>query len=331
MRSRRALALLRSQGLGLACGFAVVLLLAAGSFVLAATRDGASAGIALDDLRPFFARPSWVHLWLYLLLAVFAVYGVNASLATWDSVARKVRAGVRSPAAYGPALFHVGFLIAGAAHLAGGLAGEERGEVVVSSEWARLPNGLDARLLSLDVDRLPNGVPREARAVVETRDAGGHVERATVGYNAPLSSGLGADLHLLSDLGELPAAEISMGRARCTATPVAPCRAGDVEVRLISTAPPASAALVRATAAAGTRDVWLVAGRETPIADGRPLRLEALTGRPAIALRSRRAPGNPWALAAAVLVAAGTALSWRRVAPPRVATREAAVPEGPDG
>ena len=93
---------LRSQELGLACGLATVALLAVGSVVLPATADGASKGIALDDVRPFFDRPSSTHAWFYGLVAVLAAYALNTALATWHSVTRRWRAGVRAPTAYAP-------------------------------------------------------------------------------------------------------------------------------------------------------------------------------------------------------------------------------------
>ena len=97
MPSGSRLAWLRSQGLGLACGLSTVALLAIGSVVLAATREGASAGIRGDDLRAFFDPPRPAHLWLYLLFPVAGLYAVNTVLATWDSVSRKWRGGVRAP------------------------------------------------------------------------------------------------------------------------------------------------------------------------------------------------------------------------------------------
>ena len=111
-RPARRLAWLRSQGLGLVCGFATVLLLAVGSVVLTATREGASASVGLDDLRGFFAPPRLEHAWLYLLLPVAALYALNTLLATWDTVGRKWRAGLRAPTAYAASVVHVGFLVA---------------------------------------------------------------------------------------------------------------------------------------------------------------------------------------------------------------------------
>jgi hypothetical protein len=314
---------LRSQGLGLCCGFGTALLLAVGSFVLAATREGASAGIRMDDLRGFWSPPSWVHSWFYLLVLVFGLYVVNTALATWHSVARKIRSGVTSPARYAPAVIHLAFLLALVAHGAGGLLGEERGEAVIAEgAWQPLPGGPEARLLSLAVDRLPGGMPREVRAEVELRDGSGRTERARVGYNQPISSGLGAELHLLAEMGQVPVAELSMGPERCFAAAGSSCRLGGVEVQVAGAAEPgrmgpAALAQVRVARPGGgaPQGLWLRQGREAPIFDGRPLRLESLAARPAILVRSRAAPGNPWAFFAALAIAAGILLLWRRFLP----------------
>ena len=60
--SRPRWAWLRSQGLGLVCGFATVLLFAIGSVVISATRDGASSAIHMDDLRGFFEITHAIHI-----------------------------------------------------------------------------------------------------------------------------------------------------------------------------------------------------------------------------------------------------------------------------
>lgn len=316
-------ALLRSQGLGLCCGLATVALLAIGSFVLAATRSGASAGIGMDDLRGFLARPSWVHSWFYLLGGVLGLYALNTALATWHSVARKVRAGVTSPARYAPALLHLSFLLALLAHGVGGLLGEEQGEAVIVRDagWQPLPGGREAHLLSLAVERLPNGMPREVRAEVELRGAGGQLERTVVGYNQPISSGLGSQLHLLSDMGQVPVARLALAGSACALPAGGSCRVGDVELALLGAAEPGRAgprglAQVRVgRPGAPPATLVLTEGREVPLADGRPLRLDGVEPRDAILVRSRATPGNPWALLSALLVGLGVALLWRRFLP----------------
>ena len=313
------LAWLRSQGLGLVCGFATVALLAVGSVVLTVTRDGASQGIHMDDLRGFFDPPRLEHLWLYLLFPVAALYAVSTVLATWDSVTRKWRAGVRAPGAYGAAVVHVGFLLALAAHAVGGFLGSDGAGVLVGPGWQELPGFGEARLLSLDVDTLPDGMPRDARARLELRDGAGRVVERAVGYNAPLSEGGGASLALLADFGRTWMARISSGTEACALAEGQSCRLGGAPVRLVRLVPAQGrgvAALIAARGPSGGEETRVLSmGGELPLASGRVVELAAVTPETVVALRTRRTPGHPWALAAAVVMAAGVALLWRKLLP----------------
>ncbi len=315
---RDRLAWLRSQGLGVACGLATVALLAVGSFVLAATRDGASAGIGMDDLRGFFDPPRLAHAWLYLLFPVAALYAANTVLATWDSVARRWRAGARAPSAYAAAIGHAGFLLALAAHAAAGFRAEDRGEVLVSSGWQELPGFGEARLVSLDVDPLPGGMPRAVTARLELRDREGRVRAETVGFNAPLSAGAGARLALLGDFGRVPVARLASGPDGCAVAEGQACAIAGETVRLVAIAPAPSggpAALVRTRGPSGADEArWLGRDGEVALASGRPLQLASIAAEPGVLLRVREAPGNPWALAAALVLTAGVALMWRKLA-----------------
>ena len=315
------LAWLRWQGLGVACGLGTVALLAVGSFALAFTREGASAGIAMDDARAFFERPSPVHAWFYLLVPLLGLYALSTLLATWHAVARRWRAGVRAPSAYGAAVLHVAFLVALLAHGLGGFLGEERGEVVVSRGWTALPGGPEIRLASLEVDSFPGGMPREVRAAVETRDGEGGRGAEVVGYNQPLSSGLGSDLWLLGELGRVPAARLAAGPERCAVTEGASCEIAGHRVTVQRVAPPGTfgpqpVALLRLASSGSALERWLAPGAALEIGDA-TLRIEGIGSEPAVLLRGRHAAGNPWALASAVLLATGMALLWRRFLPPR--------------
>jgi hypothetical protein len=313
---RPRLAWLRSQGLGLAGGFATALLLAVGSFVIAATRDGASAAIHMDDLRGFFAPPRAAHVWLYLLVPVMGLYALNTVLATWDTVARRWRAGARAPSAYAASIVHAGFLLALVAHGVGGFLGEDGDPILVASGWQEIPGFGEARLVSLEVDTLPGGMPREARARLELRDAGGGRSEATVGYNAPLSTAGGGRLALLAELGRTPVARLESGDDACALAEGQACRFGGERVRLVGfTRGPggAPAAVVAARVPGGGGSAVLAGGDEIPLAGGRALRLAGVAAEDAILLRPREAPGNPWALAAALVMAAGVALLWRKL------------------
>ena len=309
---------LRSQGLGVLCGLATVLLLGIGSVVMAATRDGASAGIGLDDLTGFFLRPSPVHLWFYVLVPVAGLYALNALLATWETVTSRWRAGLRQPRAYAAAVMHVAFLVALLAHLVGGFLSQERGAVVVGEGWQPLPAFGEARLTALEVDSMPNGMPREVRAAVEVRDQAGRVEVAEVGYNQPLSAGWGSRLALLAEMGQLPVARFASGEERCALSQEQGCTLGGERVEVLAFATPRGPddlqALLRRAGPGGQPETrWMRAGEMVALRSGRPLLLVEMAMAPAVLLRVRETPGHPIALVAAVLLALGVGMMGRRL------------------
>ncbi len=310
---------LSSQGLGVICGQATVFLLAVGSVVIASTREGASAMIQMDDIRAFFAPPSVVHLWFYVLIFVLALYGLNTLLATWKSVSLKWRGGMRQPQAYAPAIVHIGFLLALFAHLVGGLGSSELEQVILGPEWKALGNGSEARLAALDVAELPDGSTKQVAASVALRDDDGKESTATVHYNGPLSWGFGSELFLLVRQGTIPLAVLRRGTERCALQPEASCFLGETKATLIYLHPPSrrgDSTLARVQLQThpekSPSELWLTAGVPTALPDGSALLFEGLESRSAILLRHRRAPGNPWALLSTVVMAIGLALMWRR-------------------
>jgi hypothetical protein len=323
----RRWAWLSSQGLGVLCGQATVILLAIGSVVFAATRDGASARIAMDDIRGFFDPASVIHLWFYLLVAVLTLYALNTTLATWQNVVRKWRDGVRAPRFYAPAVIHLAFLTGLLAHGVGGLWGGELGRVLVGPAWKDLGDGRQARVVSLDVESHPDGAMKQIHARVETRGAAGAVTPALVRYNGPLSWALGSDLLLLIRPHAVPAVRLARGEHRCDLEVEGGCDLGGLRVELLYLHPPLRAgqgafAQLRAQGAdAGEPEVFsLTPGQPRALADGSLLSVEAIEARPAILLRRRHAPGNPWALLASAFLVLGLAMMWRRFGPLGVAT-----------
>lgn len=192
---------LRSQGLGLVCGLCTAALLGVGSFVLSFGDDGGGPFVRMDDVRVFFERPMLRYWWFYALLPVLALYALNTLLATWESVTRRWRAGVRAPSAFGAAVLHLAFLAALAAHGLDGLWHVEEGRLTVGPEFVRLPDGDEARLVSLRTERLPGGMPKTVHALVELRDAAGRLSRTNVGFNEPLSFGFGSRVWLYQGQG----------------------------------------------------------------------------------------------------------------------------------
>jgi len=313
----RTLELLRSQGLGVACGVATVLLLAIGSFVLSWTGDGASAGVRMDEIRAFLAEPSPWHFWFYALVPVLALYAVNTLLATLHNVQTKWRAGVRSPFRYGPAVLHVSFAVALLAHMIGGLWSAERGTVLADGAWSPVGDGREIRLVDLDVDSYPNGQPRGVRARVELRAADGAVETRVAAFNAPISDGWGSRLLLVSRWGNTPpTVRFTLGANDCRAAIGEGCALGAHKLMLkeIRTLPDGQTKLPVILLAGGGRSphtVMVAPHGGVATAEG-PLTATYVPPGPAVLFRYRYAPGDPWALAASLLLAAGVVLLGRR-------------------
>jgi len=310
-----------SQGLGVLCGQATVLLLALGSVLLSATRDGASARIAMDDIRGFFVAPSMAHVWLYLLLPVLGLYGLNTFLATWRSVARKWRNGIRAPHAYAAPVIHVAFLIGLFAHLVGGLWGGEPRRLLVGPAWEDLEDGRAARVTALEIEQLPDGSTKQVWATLAVREPGGEVFESTVSYNGPLSSGLGSDLLILGRPVYVPGAArlVRAGTERCLVELEASCDLGGVQARLLylhTPGRPSGGSLarvrLRASPESVAEELWLAQDRPHRLPDGTWLELEGVDPRPGLVLARRHAPGNPWALLASIVLALGLGLMWRR-------------------
>lgn len=315
-RQGRVGQLLRSQELGLACAGATILLLAAGSVILTATRDGASAGVRLDDLRIFFQRPSLWHLWLYLLIPVLLLYALNTLLCTWQSLVRLVCGRVREPGAYGPAVMHLGFIVALAAHAVGGVMGAEGEPVVVGPDWTDLGGEWRGRLLDLRVERLPGGMPKQVHARLEMKDPSGHTSEQKVGFNRPASAEWGARLWLLSRFNTATTAQLSDGQRSCTATKGETCQLGGVGFHVLGLAPGGRQDEVPAvrllTVGAGGHEQLMARLDQPATYRGGSVTLTGLTQRPVMLLRDRRSPGNPVALVAVAIFVLGMLLMGRR-------------------
>lgn len=274
----------------------------------------------MDDVRAFFRQPSPAHLWFYLLFGVFALYALNTLLATWRTVTRKWGAGLRAPHLYAAAVIHVAFLVGLLAHLVGGFAGRDLGQVTVGPEWTDLGDGRQARAVRLATDAHPDGSPKQNWITLDVREADGRVAPAVVHYNGPLSSGFGSDLFLLLRAAEVTVAQIERGDQQCFVTSDGSCQLGDLRIDAgyvqATAGAQGSVARVQVRSAAGARqEVWLWQGRPQTLADGSALRLAGVERRPMVLLRHRHAPGNPIALAASVLLVVGLCLMWRRFLP----------------
>ena len=277
-----------SQGLGIICAQATVLLLAVGSLVLAATKDGVSADIRMDDIRPFFEPMSPWHAWFYALLAVLSLYAVNTAWCTTLSVTRRWRAGQRHAGAYAAALMHVGFLVGLVAHLVGGLGGQELGQVALDDQLRPLGPGLgdaQARLVSLEQDQHPDGSPKRVFARVEVHDDG-DVQIRPLAFNRPLTRGQGSQLMLLQDYGTSAVAVLSDGVERCVAGAGQRCRLSGVDQSVRRVLAGGGHWGPEAVAVLASGD-FLVEGRPTRVGGGPTWTLLGIEQRSTVVLRAR--------------------------------------------
>jgi hypothetical protein len=263
-----------------------------------------------------------VHLWFYLLIPVLTLYALNTTLATWRNVASRWRMGVRAPRFYAAAVIHAAFLAALLAHAVGGLAGRELGTVSLGPSWSGLGDERQARVTGLDIEKHADGTARQIRAALEIRSPRGAPSTETVRYNGPLSRGLGSELLLLVRPHAVSAARLARGAHRCDLEVGGSCDLGGLEAELLYLHPPvgphrAAFAQVRVheTAEADAEVLPLMAGKPLTLSDGSLLSLTGIETRPAILLRRRHAPGNPWALLASLLLLLGLAMMWHRFTP----------------
>jgi hypothetical protein len=161
-------------------------------------------------------------------------------------------------------------------------------------------------------------MPKAVRAQIELRSTSGGsggsggVGQAVLGYNEPLSSRLGSHLVLLQRPISLQAAALLASAGdRCTIKRGESCALAGREIRLDELRLTGAHGALAHVAVDG-RSGWLMQGRETPVDPGLALTLLGVERETAVAVRLRHAPGNPWALFAAILLTLGVTLMWRR-------------------
>ena len=141
-----------------------------------------------------------------------------------------------------------------------------------------------------------------------------------VGYNEPVSSGWGADLLLLlRAAGEPTGVRLTAGVAECTLEgPGDACSLVGRSIRLVRVQEGGhwgrkAVAFLQIEGKGEPQPFFLWAGGSKVLSEnGAAVRLEEFRAVPVVMLRSRHAPGNPWALVAAVLLGLGLLAMGRR-------------------
>ncbi len=192
---------LKSKKLGIIVGFATAGLLIVGSLQMN-FYPASYTGLAGGDIRFFFDKPSLAHWWFYLLFLGLAIYGINAFLCTLDGVLARLRAGATNLTLYGGSICHLAFLITLLAHLMGGLYASPEKSLTIGE--SPTPFGdLELRVAGLETTEYPNGMPKEVRALVKIKKGDKETEQI-LGYNQPVTLGLGVKEFLLRNYGEAP-------------------------------------------------------------------------------------------------------------------------------
>jgi hypothetical protein len=302
---------LRSQGFGFVCAQATVLLLGLGSFIIASTRDDASAELTMDEVRPFFTHPRPLHAWFYLLLGVLTLYALNTGLCTFDSLRARFRRGALDASSLGSSVIHVSFLIGLGAHLVGGLWNEEQPTVRLSPAFSALDDGAQARVTQVTFERTPSGKVKDLEARVELREADGTTHSEPVGYNQPLSRHFGTELFLVAQAGDEPvSASVTVDGQACELALGGSC--GPVTLTSLQ-GPGRSAAgpVARFSTASGGR-FSLAEGGARALDGGARVTLLHVGSQPLLQLRHRHTPGFPLAGLSALALAAGLLMMGRR-------------------
>jgi hypothetical protein len=145
--------------------------------------------VLLPFLSSFGVEYLRLTAWVWALIVLSALFGVNAFVCTADKVYAVLRN--RKPwAALFPHIVHIGFLIALLGHLVGSVWGfRSYGNVVFEGSSIPVPNaaGLFLRLDKSEMNVLPTGELDSLKTSVTLLDnRGGEVAKGDIGMNAPL-------------------------------------------------------------------------------------------------------------------------------------------------
>src|SRR5574337_638496 len=127
-------------------------------------------------------------LWIYILVALVALFAMNTVVCTVDRVYAIIKA--RRPwQSFFPHLVHIGFFIALLGHLAGSAGGfRSYGHMVFKGDSIPVPgaNGVYLRLDGVKVRQTPEGEPEEIKTSVTLLKDGSEILSDTIEINGPL-------------------------------------------------------------------------------------------------------------------------------------------------
>ncbi|VAV82712.1 hypothetical protein MNBD_DELTA01-1144 [hydrothermal vent metagenome] len=125
--------------------------------------------------------------WIYILVVLIALFGLNTFVCTLDKLYRIVRLGLPKRAFY-PQIIHIGFLIALLGHLVGSAAGFRSPEnILIEGKKTPVPHsqGLVVRLDKLNTEFGPRG-PEKVRTTITLFEDGKELRTADISVNSPV-------------------------------------------------------------------------------------------------------------------------------------------------
>jgi hypothetical protein len=308
---------LKSQKLGILCGWGVAGLLALGSLVMNFI-PSSYQGLGGEDIRFFFKNTHPLHFWFYLLFLCCVLYALNALLCTWDSLYAKIKAKVKWLPAYGASILHIAFLLTLLSHLVAGLGAEVIGRGNLSTEQVQA-GPMMLRLVDLKVDNYPHGMIKTTEALVEYQWQG-QTRQTTVGYNQPLTTGAGVWELLLLDQGqEIWGINVTINEEPATITSMRPLQRGAYRFTLQDIYSTRAAlrmpvALVEIEHQGKKEPFYLPLGKPTKVDANLELTFRQVLSNPYITVNLKKNPAIPLVLAAIGVFLVGLPLVvWRIV------------------
>ncbi len=125
--------------------------------------------------------------WIYILVILIALFGLNTFVCTLDKLYRIVRLGMPKRAFY-PQIIHIGFMVALLGHLVGSAAGFRSVEnILVEGRQTPVPHseGMAVRLDNLDTEYGPRG-PEKVRTTITLFEDGKELRTADISVNSPV-------------------------------------------------------------------------------------------------------------------------------------------------
>ena len=176
--------LIGDRNAGFIIGMLVIVCLATGSLVMNLYPEVYPPFFPFD-LNFFFNPVQKLHTWLYLLIIVFLVFGMNLFACTIDSVIRLVKNRSFRKKSIAALLAHIALILALLAHLQEGFYGETR-QVRITEQETHIPGIGAVRLESLENLRYPDGSLKDTVAVLGIDPINNKEPfKSTLSYNSP--------------------------------------------------------------------------------------------------------------------------------------------------